>query len=82
MSTTSVHLSSFLLMSTTYSFPPKNAKVHINSNNPSPSLCTASVFPTSVLAQSEIWDESVRNTLLKPRYQKKDLDDRRSKVGC
>ncbi|CAL1712921.1 unnamed protein product [Somion occarium] len=60
-------------------FPPKNAKVHLDMSDPSPSTSAAAVFPTSVIAQSEIWDEKVRNPLQKPRYKKKDLDERRSK---
>lgn len=46
---------------------------------PSSPLAT---FPTSVLAQSEIWDEKARQGLQKPRFKKKDLDDRRAKVRC
>ncbi|KAK7681603.1 hypothetical protein QCA50_015336 [Cerrena zonata] len=60
-------------------FPPNNAKVHVDINSASPSLSTASLFPTSILAQSEIWDETIRDPLMNPRYKKKDLDDRRSK---
>ncbi|KAI0076322.1 POP1-domain-containing protein [Panus rudis PR-1116 ss-1] len=60
-------------------FPPKNAKVEYDPKNPSPSTPTASIFPTSTLAQSEIWDEAIRKSLSKPKYKKKDLDARRAK---
>lgn len=55
-------------------FPPKNAKPRANDS-------PITTFPTSVLAQSEIWDEKIRRGLQKPRFKKKDLDDRRSKVN-
>ena len=38
-------------------------------------------LPSACLASSEIWDEAIRNGLAKPRFKKKDLDDRRSKVN-
>jgi ribonuclease P/MRP protein subunit POP1 len=38
-------------------------------------------YPTSVLAQSEIWNEDVRRPLAKPKFKKKDIDARRSKVS-
>ncbi|TBU44510.1 POP1-domain-containing protein [Dichomitus squalens] len=58
------------------SFPPKNVQLNIESG---PSLSPAStVFPSACLAQSQIWDEDVRMVLRKPRYKKKDLDQRRS----
>jgi ribonuclease P/MRP protein subunit POP1 len=38
------------------------------------------VFPSAALAQSEIWDEPVRKALKTPRYKKKDIDERKSKV--
>ncbi|OBZ71160.1 Ribonucleases P/MRP protein subunit pop1 [Grifola frondosa] len=60
------------------SFPPKNAKVDLDTQgqpNLSPPL---SVFPSSTLAQSEIWDEDIRLGLRRPRYKKKDIDQRRS----
>ncbi|KAI0714000.1 POP1-domain-containing protein [Cerioporus squamosus] len=58
------------------SFPPKNAKLSIDGG---PTLPPASqVFPSAALAQSQIWDEQTRMVLRKPRYKKKDLDERRS----
>ncbi|KAI0755130.1 POP1-domain-containing protein [Daedaleopsis nitida] len=59
------------------SFPPKNAKLEIdNGTNLTPS---STVYPSANIAQSEIWDENTRMSLRKPRYKKKDLDQRRSK---
>ena len=61
------------------SFPPKNVKLNIDEGtNLSPA---STVFPSSVLAQSEIWRENTRLALRKPRYQKKDIDQRRSSVS-
>ncbi|KAI0789808.1 ribonucleases P/MRP protein subunit POP1-domain-containing protein [Abortiporus biennis] len=60
------------------SFPPKNAKVHIDGDLPSLSSVPL-VFPSTELAQSEIWDEKVRDGLKKPRFKKKELDERREK---
>ncbi|KAJ7645420.1 ribonucleases P/MRP protein subunit POP1-domain-containing protein [Mycena polygramma] len=53
-------------------FPPKNAKPHPMSA--SPIIC-----PSATLAQSDLWEESTRDSLRKPRYKKKDIDERRSK---
>ena len=39
------------------------------------------VFPSVALAKSDIWDESVRLGIAKPKYTKKELDDRRAKVS-
>lgn len=57
-------------------FPPKNTKVDLQSEGPS--ISSTPVFPTAALAQSEIWEDSVRNKLHKPVYKKKDIDQRRS----
>ena len=71
-----IHLSCAL--SSALRFPPKNAKPKpSDSDHVEPTVTT---FPSAALAQSEIWDATARNALLKPRYKKKDLDDRRSKV--
>lgn len=62
-------------------FPPKNATVTIDKSKlPSVSSSVTSLYPTSSLARSEIWEESVRQPLEKPKYKKKDIDQRRSKV--
>ncbi|KAF7346225.1 Ribonucleases P/MRP protein subunit POP1 [Mycena sanguinolenta] len=53
-------------------FPPKNAK-------PRPTSTSPIIIPSASLAQSDLWDESTRDGLRKPRYKKKDLDERRSK---
>lgn len=58
------------------SFPPKNAKLDCTVTS-SP----ITVFPSAKLAQSEIWDENVRNVLRKPRYKKTELDQRRAQVS-
>ena len=61
------------------SFPPKNAKLKLEGG---PSLSPAStVFPSAGLAQSQIWDENTRMVLRKPKFKKKDLDQRRSNVS-
>ncbi|KAH7927632.1 POP1-domain-containing protein [Leucogyrophana mollusca] len=59
-------------------FPPKNAKPQTSGSH-HPTSSPVFSFPTSVLAQSEIWDDNKRNSLKKPRYKKKDLDERRAK---
>ena len=59
-----------------HSFPPKNAKIQYDSSNNAQPVVP--FYPTSVLAQSEIWDENVRNALRKPRFKKKDIDERKS----
>ncbi|RXW24492.1 hypothetical protein EST38_g1333 [Candolleomyces aberdarensis] len=54
-------------------FPPKLAK-------PKPTNQRRNdVFPSVALAKSDIWDESVRLGIAKPKYTKKELDDRRAK---
>ncbi|KAJ6584902.1 ribonucleases P/MRP protein subunit POP1-domain-containing protein [Mycena capillaripes] len=53
-------------------FPPKNAK-------PRPTSASLIIRPSATLAQSDLWEESTRDSLRKPRYKKKDLDERRSK---
>ncbi|KIM43164.1 hypothetical protein M413DRAFT_443976 [Hebeloma cylindrosporum] len=57
-------------------FPPKNAKA---THCPNPIPPTTLIFPSSHLAECEIWDDTVRNGLAKPRFKKKDLDERRAK---
>ncbi|KAG6844608.1 hypothetical protein H0H87_005542 [Tephrocybe sp. NHM501043] len=58
-------------------FPPKNAKAQAPSTE---YVSAETIFPSSQLAQSDIWDDAVRTKLAKPRYKKKDLDERRSKL--
>ncbi|KAF5382413.1 hypothetical protein D9615_002972 [Tricholomella constricta] len=58
-------------------FPPKNAKAKDPSSD---HIRTTSILPSTHLAQSEIWDEAVRARLANPRYKKKELDERRSKL--
>lgn len=56
-----------------YSFPPHNAAITYKEDAPH-------IFPSTELARSGIWEQDIRKTLAKPRYKKKDLDERRSKV--
>ncbi|KAF8158346.1 ribonucleases P/MRP protein subunit POP1-domain-containing protein [Crassisporium funariophilum] len=58
-------------------FPPKNAKPQPGNSSHVPS--TNVTFPSSHLAISDIWDEDIRNGLSKPRFKKKDIDERRSR---
>ncbi|GJJ13300.1 hypothetical protein Clacol_007552 [Clathrus columnatus] len=62
-------------------FPPKNAKAAILKDNAMPSTSQPVVFsvaPSVSLAQSELWGEVERHGgPLRPRFRKKDLDDRR-----
>ncbi|KAF9233375.1 ribonucleases P/MRP protein subunit POP1-domain-containing protein [Melanogaster broomeanus] len=61
-------------------FPPKNAKPHYpDLTQPSNHSPPAFIFPTALIAQSEIWDEGKRGGLKKPKYKKKEIDERRSK---
>ena len=63
-------------------FPPKNAKPHYpDVAQPFVQSPPPAIFPDGLTAQSEIWDEEKRGSLKKPKFKKKDLDDRRSKVG-
>ncbi|KAH9480457.1 Ribonucleases P/MRP protein subunit POP1 [Psilocybe cubensis] len=57
-------------------FPPKNAKPATIPSKGVPSI--EITFPSANLANSEIWEESMRNSLSKPRYKKKDIDTRRA----
>ena len=56
-------------------FPPKLAKPKTTNQRRN------DVFPSIALAKSDIWDESVRLGIAKPKYTKKELDDRRAKVS-
>ncbi|TFK28005.1 ribonuclease P/MRP protein subunit [Coprinopsis marcescibilis] len=58
-------------------FPPKNAKPREQKGSDLSPFNL--ILPSVSLATSKIWDESVRLGLAKPRYQKKDIDTRRSK---
>ncbi|KAH8824939.1 POP1-domain-containing protein [Flagelloscypha sp. PMI_526] len=59
------------------SFPPHNAKSHYQDFPQLPAANRST--PTPELANSELWEQSVRDKLAKPKYKKKELDDRRSK---
>ena len=62
------------------SFPPKNAKAQVSKTQlPSiPPPCTS--FPSSTLAQSGIWNETLRAKLKTPRHKKKSIDARKGQV--
>ncbi|KXN88226.1 Ribonucleases P/MRP protein subunit POP1 [Leucoagaricus sp. SymC.cos] len=53
-------------------FPSKNAPIKYKEETPQ-------IFPSTELARSDLWEQDVRKTLSKPRFKKKDLDERRSK---
>ncbi|KAG9093729.1 hypothetical protein FRC07_011422, partial [Ceratobasidium sp. 392] len=55
-------------------FPPTNAKVETLSNA-GPELAT----PSSILAQSKLWEQDTRDKLRTPAFKKAALDSRRSK---
>lgn len=63
-----------------FRFPPKNAKPHYPDVAQPFTQSSPAVLPEALIAQSDIWDEQKRGTLKKPKYKKKDLDERRSKV--
>ncbi|KAJ3717095.1 POP1-domain-containing protein [Lentinula raphanica] len=66
----------FLVNDPRLRFPPKNAKVQLpTGSNASPPI---GVFPSAGLATSNIWEQSIRNQLKKPRYQPKEINERRS----
>jgi len=60
------------------SFPPKNAKVHLEKEELPTIRQPWECFPSASLAQSDIWDKSVRDVLEVPRFKKKELDARRA----
>ncbi|KAL0960688.1 hypothetical protein HGRIS_005715 [Hohenbuehelia grisea] len=57
-------------------FPPKNAKPELL--DPTHLVPPVPVFPSSALAQSSLWDDTVRAPLKTPMYKKKDIDRRKS----
>lgn len=65
-------------------FSPKNAKVSANTDNGNPSTsqpAAFSIFPAAELARSELWDEVEKEGgPHRPKFSKKDLDDRKAKV--
>lgn len=73
-------IAGFTVQDPRLNFPPKNSKAHFAeletghlNNNVSTIL-----FNSVPLARSGIWDESVRGTLRKPRFKKKDIDARKA----
>ncbi|KAI0059540.1 POP1-domain-containing protein [Artomyces pyxidatus] len=68
----------FTVMDPRLNFPPKNAKPHVN-KDALPSISASYLaYPTTVLAQGQIWDETLRHSLRVPRFKKKELDARRA----
>ncbi|KAG8967748.1 hypothetical protein FRC05_001927 [Tulasnella sp. 425] len=59
------------------SFPPSNTR--LPEVDQQPSAPAFSVAPSAEIALSEIWQEKVRENVKKPRFTKKDLDERRNK---
>lgn len=59
------------------SFPPSNTQ--LPEADRQSSVPAFSVPPSAEMALSEIWQEKVREKLRKPKFTKKDLDERRSK---
>jgi ribonuclease P/MRP protein subunit POP1 len=55
-------------------FPPKIAHLEYKEESPV-------IYSSTELARSDLWEQDIRKTLSKPRYTKKDIDDRRSKVS-
>ncbi|KAF8272238.1 ribonucleases P/MRP protein subunit POP1-domain-containing protein [Lactarius quietus] len=67
----------FTVLDPRLSFPPKNARAHIATED-LPTICKPwECFPTASLAWSDIWDQNIRDTIETPRYTKKELDARR-----
>ena len=60
------------------SFPPKIAKVRIAKEELPTIYKPWECFPTTYLARSDIWDQSIRDTLKVPRFKKKELDARKA----
>ncbi|KAL5512825.1 hypothetical protein ACEPAG_3091 [Sanghuangporus baumii] len=60
-------------------FPPKNTKIHLNTNSKENTSLPAGLWPIAKLAESELWDSDVRVRLCIPRFKKKDIDSRKSK---
>ncbi|KAI0259821.1 POP1-domain-containing protein [Gloeopeniophorella convolvens] len=68
----------FTVLDPRLNFPPKNAKVHVDKEELPTISSRWECFPTTSLAQSDIWNQNVRDTLKVPRFKKKELDTRRA----
>jgi ribonuclease P/MRP protein subunit POP1 len=85
-----IHLQAYATSLThhSFSFPPKNSKVLYDKGDeedaPSMPLSQPNLqtifWPTAKLASSDVWDESTREKVSQPKYKKKDIDERKSKV--
>ncbi|KAG8816139.1 hypothetical protein FRC17_000417 [Serendipita sp. 399] len=56
------------------SFPPKNTQIEEQNE-----LQAFAITPSPALAMSQLWSEEIRTKLQKPKFTKKELDERRSK---
>ncbi|KAI0300399.1 ribonucleases P/MRP protein subunit POP1-domain-containing protein [Russula brevipes] len=71
-------ITGFTVLDPRLNFPPKNARVHL-AEEELPTMCEPwECFPSSSLAQSDIWDKSIRDILAVPRFKKKAIDSRRA----
>ncbi|KAH9971933.1 ribonucleases P/MRP protein subunit POP1-domain-containing protein [Lactifluus volemus] len=68
----------FTVLDPRLNFPPKNARVRIEKEELPTIRKPWECFPTASLAQSDIWDQSVRDTLKVPRFKKKEIDARKA----
>lgn len=69
-----------VILRTPCSFPPKNAKVTIQETDTASLSVIEGHFPCSAIAQSNIWDTHQRDALKRPKFKKKDIDNRKSAV--
>lgn len=69
----SIHLPIVISVNLIFRFPPKNAR-------PDKNALGGIVLPSPSLAESDIWDDSIRLGLKKLKFKQADLDARRSKV--
>ncbi len=61
-----------------HSFPPSNTRVV--GSDPVEAHTSFTFHPSSAMANTTLWEADVRELLRKPRFKKKDLDERRSSV--
>ncbi|KAI0304514.1 ribonucleases P/MRP protein subunit POP1-domain-containing protein [Multifurca ochricompacta] len=68
----------FTVLDPRLNFPPKNGKVRIAEDKLPTIHKPWECFPTASLAQSDIWDQSIRDALKVPRFTKKEIDARKA----
>ncbi|KAI0314024.1 POP1-domain-containing protein [Amylostereum chailletii] len=71
-------ITGFTALDPRLNFPPKNTKPRIDHESLPSITAPWTCFPAPTLASSDIWDEEVRDKLKSPRFQKKDIDTRKS----